>query len=209
MVEENVVVSEEPVVEETESVVGPGGTHNPKAEVNIRSKMPDVGEVDAADLPLLKRLAESHLAEIREKINDSNVSQIELGKLIGAEMAMILEAMNTLLDAVSRPKTAAVVKIEVKQVVACLSEQLKGVRELGKQIAEVDNLAKRDYINFDGEKFKFVADQWVLMSIAALRAMGWDEHTTTSFVKHLSSQIQMNELRIRREAENIGTIKQK
>ena len=88
-----------------------------------------------------------------------------------------------------------------------LAEQLKGVRELGRQIIEMDNQAKRDFINFDGEKFQFVAGQWLQMGVTVLRAMGWDEHTVTAYVKQYRQQIEHNELRIRKEAENIGTNK--
>jgi hypothetical protein len=159
----------------------------------------------AAEESKVKRVDTSKLKEIREKIENPNVSQAELSKLIALEMAGILDAMNVYLD---NPNAAVKGMLE-NFAIKSLSEQLKGVRELGRQIIEMDNQAKRDFINFDGEKFQFVAGQWLQMGVEALRSMGWDEHTVTSYVKHFRSQIEMNELRIRREAENIGTNKQK
>jgi hypothetical protein len=152
-----------------------------------------------------KREISSKLSEIRTKIEDPNVSQAELSKLIALEMAAILDGMNEHLDS----PNSAIKGMEANFAIKSLGEQLKGVRELGRQIIEMDNQAKRDFINFDGEKFQFVAGQWLQMGVEALRSMGWDEHTVTSYVKHFRSQIEMNELRIRREAENIGTNKQK
>jgi len=152
-----------------------------------------------------KRVESSKLTEIRTKIEDPNVSQAELSKLIALEMAAILDGMNEHLD---KPNSG-VKGMDANIAIKSLSEQLKGVRELGRQIIEMDNQAKRDFINFDGEKFQFVAGQWLQMGVSALRAMGWDEHTVTAYVKQFRSQIEMNELRIRKEAENIGTNKQK
>jgi hypothetical protein len=152
-----------------------------------------------------KRAESSKLTEIRTKIEDPNISQAELSKLIALEMAAILDAMNEHLD---KPNSG-IKGMDANIAIKSLAEQLKGVRELGRQIIEMDNQAKRDFINFDGEKFQFVAGQWLQMGVSALRAMGWDEHTVTSYVKQFRSQIEMNELRIRKEAENIGTNKQK
>ncbi len=152
-----------------------------------------------------EREISSKLKEIRTKIEDPNISQAELSKLIALEMAAILDAMNVHLDS----PNSAIKGMEANFAIKSLGEQLKGVRELGRQIIEMDNQAKRDFINFDGEKFQFVASQWMQMGVEALRAMGWDEHTVTSYVKHFRNQIEMNELRIRREAENISTNKQK
>jgi|SRR5208282_3127697 len=152
-----------------------------------------------------ERETNSKLKEIRAKIEDTTVSQAELSKLIALEMATILDSMNRYFDDPSAP----IKQMESNFAIKSLGEQLKGVRELGRQIIEMDNQARRDFINFDGEKFQFVAGQWMQMGVEALKAMGWDEHSITSYVKHFRNQIEMNELRIRREAENIGTNKQK
>jgi hypothetical protein len=175
--------------ERTELVINLEGKYNAAAEV----KKPG------------KRELSSKLNEIRTKIEDTNISQAELSKLIALEMASILDGMNEHLD----NPTSGIKGMDANLAIKSLSEQLKGVRELGRQIIEMDNQAKRDFINFDGEKFQFVAGQWLQMGVEALRSMGWDEHTVTSYVKQFRSQIEMNELRIRREAENIGTNKQK
>jgi hypothetical protein len=163
------------------------------------------GKYNEAAESKTKRVGTSKLREIREKIEDPNIGQAELSKLIALEMASILDAMNVYLD---NPNTAIKGMLE-NFTIKSLSEQLKGVRELGRQIIEMDNQAKRDYINFDGEKFKYVAQQWMQMGIEALHQMGWDEHTVTSYIKQYRDQIERNEIRIRREAENIGTSKQK
>ncbi len=180
---------ENEVVRTELSLVSPSGKYNAIAESKDEHKV--------------KRVDSSKLKEIRTKIEDPNISQAELSKLIALEMASILDAMNTFLD---NPQVGFN-NSEPNAAVKGLSEQLKGVRELGRQIIEMDNQAKRDFINFDGEKFQFVAGQWMQMGVTALRAMGWDEHSVTSYVKHFRNQIEMNELRIRREAEQIGANK--
>jgi hypothetical protein len=174
-------------IREELDLVGSDGKYNSAAE----EKKPN------------KRQESSKLNEIRTKIEDINVSQAELSKLIALEMAAILDAMNEHLD---KPNSG-IKGMDANIAIKSLAEQLKGVRELGRQIIEMDNQAKRDFINFDGEKFQFVASQWLQMGVTALRAMGWDEHTVTAYVKQYRQQIEHNELRIRKEAENIGTNK--
>jgi|SRR5579863_795342 len=161
----------------------------------------DAKDAEATNDPLIKRVTESRLAEISEKIEDPNFSQVDLGKLIAVEMASILQAMNTILDNVTRPGTAAYDKLATKEVVGSLNEQLKGVRELGKQIADMDSMAKRDYINFDGEKFRWIAGEWMKLGAEAVRAMGMGETSVHSWKNHFRQQLDKNQDRIRRDAD--------
>jgi len=151
--------------------------------------------------PVIQRVADSRLAEIREKIDDPNFSQVDLSKLIAFEMSLILESMNSILDNVTQPGTAAFDKIATKEIVASLGEQLKGVRELGKQINEMDSLAKRDYINFDGDKFFWILQQWIKVGKAALEKMGWESFAVQSWENHFRTLLHGEQERIRREAD--------
>jgi hypothetical protein len=154
-------------------------------------------EIEESNAPLLSRATVSRLAEIRQKIEDPNCSQVELAKLIAVEMTAILEAMNKLMDNASRPGTL----LATKDLTTSLTEQLKGVRELGKQITEMDNLAKRDYINFDGDKFLWVLDQLIELGCSAIRSMGWEEHQVRSWENHFRKHLGEQEERIRRDAD--------
>lgn len=150
---------------------------------------------------VINRVKESRLAEIREKIEDPNFSQVDLGKLIAVEMTAILESMNSILDNVTKSGTQPFDKVATKEVVASLGEQLKGVRELGKQINEMDNLAKRDYINFDGDKFIWILRQWIKVGKNALQKMGWEAFAIQNWENHFRQLLEVEQERIRRDAE--------
>ncbi len=181
-------------------VVNADGSTNPEALQKQEEKLA-ADKLNGKTDPLLTRVSESRLGEIREKIEDPNFSQVDLSKLIAVEMASILEAMNTILDNVSRPSTQTYDKIATKEVVASLGEQLKGVRELGKQISDMDSMAKRDYINFDGDKFRWIIGQWMDLGATALRKMGWEEHVVHNYLAHFREEMVKNQERIRRDAD--------
>lgn len=153
------------------------------------------------DAPLAQRVAKSHLGEIAKKIEDANFSQVDIMKLIASEITEILISQNAILDFVSQPKTATYNKIGTKEVIVSLNEQLKGVELLGRQITNMDNLAKRDYINFDGDKFRWIAEQWMKLGAEAVRSMGLGETQVHSWKGHFRKHLESNEDRIRREAD--------
>ncbi len=153
------------------------------------------------DAPLAQRVAKSRLNEIAKKIEDPNFSQVDIMKLIASEITEILISQNAILDYVSRRDTAAINKVSTKEVIVSLNEQLKGVELLGRQITNMDNLAKRDYINFDGDKFRWVAGQWADLGAAALRRIGLNESQVHSWYQHYRDEVKANQERIRRDAE--------
>lgn len=187
--------SANPVVAEEKALVRKDGSKNPA--------VPTVEEKEEAAIyaPLAERVAKSRLHEIAKRIDDPNFSQIDLMKLICAEMTAILLSQNAILDYVSQKNTASYNKVATKEVIISLNEQLKGVELLGRQITNMDNLAKRDYINFDGDKFRWIALQWADLGASALRRIGLNESQVHSWYGHYRVEMQENQERIRRDAE--------
>jgi hypothetical protein len=162
---------------------------------------PEEVKEDGTNAPLAKRVAESRLHEIAKRIEDPNFSQVDLMKLIASEMTAILISQNAILDFISQKDTTSYNKVNTKEVIMSLNEQLKGVELLGRQITNMDNLAKRDYINFDGDKFRWIAEQWMKLGAEAVRSMGLGETQVHSWKGHFRKHLESNEDRIRREAD--------
>jgi|SRR5271157_498270 len=158
-------------------------------------------QAEAVNIPLAQRVAKSRLHEIAKKIEDPNVSQVDLMRLIAAETAEILISQNAILDFVSSKAATSYHKVNTKEVIISLGEQLKGVDLLGKQITNMDNVAKRDYINFDGDKFRWICEQWIKIGAEAVRSMGLGETQVHSWKGHFRKHLRANEEHIRRDAE--------
>jgi hypothetical protein len=143
---------------------------------------------------LTERERLSKLDEIRAKIEDPNFSQVELSRLIAIEIATCLQMMIQFGDEKNYMENW---KVKV------LSDQVKALRELGKQVSETDVLSKRDYINLDGPKFAFVAEEWREGFKEAMKDAGLDESTMVSVMKHWRDVMVKREPDIRRSVEKV------
>ena len=87
------------------------------------------------------------------------------------------------------------------------SEQVKALRELGKQLNDADVLSKKDVLNFEGAKFAFVLETIVNMFVSAMKEAGTPEDLRTSIMKHYRDTMTLNEAKIRRDTMTIESKK--
>jgi hypothetical protein len=86
------------------------------------------------------------ILEILEMIRDPNSSMIEINRKIAMEIA----------HATSDIASAALSTDTSPYKLKALEAQVKALRELSRTLVEAENFAKRDILNFDGPKFKYV-----------------------------------------------------
>ncbi len=133
---------------------------------------------------------ESLVPTIVEKLYDTNFSASLVLRLIAVEIARLIRRMRV---------QERSVKIFVMQINA--------LRVLADSIRQFDVHRKEsDALDFDGPKFRFVFDQFVLYVEQALReAMGQTNQVMVNNVlRHLRDIIATNEPELRRETEKIG-----
>jgi hypothetical protein len=138
--------------------------------------------------------AESKLGEILDKLQDPNVSIAEALRLIPVEIGLLIQEMGT-----NEANDAAASRRK-----SCL-EQIGALRVLAKVAKEADAGAKRDVLNFDGPKFKFVLGEMVrYFKEAALTALRGDTSAVNNIMKEWRDLMAINETELRRQAEKIG-----
>ena len=145
-----------------------------------------VGKTDKVDTQSTVRDARWEL--ILSSIDDEESDAATVSRWIAREIADVARRMtNEELD----------VKIG--------TEMIKAMRALGAQLNDVDNLAKRDVISFDGPKFGFVMTQIVEIFKATLKESGLSEDMVVSVLKQLRDNMVAADPIIRKETAKIGS----
>src|SRR5580693_3057137 len=159
-------------------------------------KIDGEGKVEQmAGEPDVRSSAAGRMDEIRRLINDKDSSLSEIKRMIAVEISIVNAQQ---LDSANPPNLLDAVKIK------SLSEVVKSLRELSKEVTETDLLTRRDYLNLDGPKFAFVAGEWVEGFKKAMKEVGMEESTTVSVLKTFRDLMSSDETRIRREVDKIG-----
>lgn len=128
----------------------------------------------------------SRMDEIIEALNDPEATDLEqLNKLIALEIAYAL----------TDPK------IEFNP--RAVNERVKALRELAKTLLEGENLSKKDFLNFDGPKFKFVLGELVLLFRQALKSAGQPEESTNHVLRVFRDLLITREPELRKETEKV------
>jgi len=138
------------------------------------------------------RERESKLDHIVELINDPDTPPGPIKRLIAAEIATVARLM---------VKYGNDVSILEGLKIKALSEQVKALRELGKEVGEADVLSKKDFLNVDGKKFKYAIEQNIEGAKEAMRIVKLDDTTINSILNHWRDIMQSKEDEIRRELE--------
>jgi hypothetical protein len=135
---------------------------------------------------------ETKLDLIAEKIEDPNFDPAEISRWIAIEIASVArEMVGQQYDPTEQWKLKA------------FSEQIKALRELGKQLNDTDLLNKKDILNFDGAKFQFVISEFVELFLESMREAGIEEDMRKSVMKHYRDILAQAEARIRRDTAKI------
>jgi hypothetical protein len=144
-----------------------------------------------------RRVRRERLEVIRERISDVNYDPAEASRLIAVEIASVAEDLNDCLG--GGPLDSLRLKV--------YDQQLKALRELGKQLTDADFLSKKDVLNFDGPKFQFVLETIVDNFKVAMKEAGVPEDLRTSIMKHYRDRMQTSEVTIRKETARIDSSK--
>lgn len=142
-----------------------------------------------------RRFRKERLENIRGRITDMNYDPAEASRLIAIEIARVAEDLSDCIG------NGVVDNIRLK----VYEQQLRALRELGKQLTDADTLSKKDILNFDGRKFQFVARVWVDNFVKAMKEAGVPEDLRSSIMKHYRDEMQVSEPRIRKDTLALGS----
>jgi hypothetical protein len=149
----------------------------------------------SADRERRERL--KRIENIRDQISDPATDPADISRAIAVEIAYVAGNM------VSSETIMATTQLKA------FSEQVKALRELGKQLTDAEILSKKDILNFDGPKFAFVLETVVNMFVKSMKEAGCAEDMRTSILKHYRDEMQMNEARIRKDTQSVGEVKRR
>lgn len=139
---------------------------------------------------------ESKLGEIRKLIADETTQPAKIKRLIAEEIASV----NMLMVKYSND-----VNLIEGMKVKVYAEQVKALRELGKEIMEADTLSHKDFLNMDGKKFKYAIGQFTEGLKEAMHAVKLDETTINSVMHHWQDIMSAKEEDIRREVDKLDS----
>lgn len=132
---------------------------------------------------------ESNLEGIIALIKDSATPVSELSRLIAIEMASVLNQM--------AGRENSVVPDANKHRI--LNDQLKGLGVLQKSLSDAEVQARKDSLNLDGPKFKFIFSCLVDFFKEALKESKVDSSTSVSVLRHFEDICRSREKQLRKE----------
>ena len=155
------------------------------------------GEVSASR-DLSDRERESKLDHILDLINDPETPPGPIKRLIAAEIASVNRLMI---------KYGNDVSILEGLKIKALSEQVKALRELGKEVQEADIINRKDLLNWEGKKFRYAIDEYREGAKEAMREAKLDDSTINSILNHWRDIMSSREQDIRRAIDKMDTEK--
>jgi hypothetical protein len=158
-------------------------------------KIDEDGNV-SSEKEMSDRERESKLTHILDLINDPDTPPGPIKRLIAAEIASV----NLLMIRYGND-----VSILEGLKIKALTEQVKALRELGKEVMEADVIGKKDFLNMDGKKFRFAIDQFMDGAKEAMRLVKLDDTTINSVLNHWRDIMQSKEQDIRRNLDKFDT----
>jgi hypothetical protein len=147
----------------------------------------------SAEREVSERESTSKLNEILDMINNPDIPPGPIKRLIATEIASVnLQMLRTQNDPLG---------MGTKQ----LSEQVKALRELGKEVMEADIMSKKDFLNIDGKKFQYALQRYREGAQEAMKTAKLDESTINSILNHWRDIMTEKEDEIRRHLERMDT----
>lgn len=149
----------------------------------------------SAEREISERESTSKLNEILDMINDPDVPPGPIKRIIAAEIAAVnIQMLRQQNDPLG---------LGVKQ----LSEQVKALRELGKEVMEADIMSKKDFLNIEGKKFRFALERYREGAMEAMKTAKLDESTINSVLNHWRDLMTEREDDIRRALDRMDSSK--
>jgi hypothetical protein len=158
-------------------------------------RLTEDGEVSSTPVPS-DRERESKLDKIIEMINDPETPPGPIKRAIASELATVNRLMI---------KYGNDVSILEGLKIKALSEQVKALRELGKEVEEADIMSKKDFLNWEGKKFRYAIDEYREGAKEAMREAKLDESTINSILNHWRDIMAGREQDIRRAIDKLDS----
>src|SRR5208337_5637673 len=152
----------------------------------------------SAERELSDHERESKLNHILELINDPDTPPGPIKRLIAAEIATVARLM---------VKYGNDVSILEGLKIKALSEQVKALRELGKEVMEADVMSRKDILNWEGKKFRYAIDEYREGAKEAMREAKLDDSTINSILNHWRDIMAQREQEIRRAVDKLDNSK--
>lgn len=128
----------------------------------------------------------SQMQRIIELIDDTETTDLqEINRLIAREIAQALADPTTLWTT----RTA--------------TEKIKALRELSRTMQDGETLSKRDFLNFDGPKFRYVLGELVQVFRSSLKSSGQSEDGINHTLRIFRDQLKEREMDLRKETERV------
>jgi hypothetical protein len=129
----------------------------------------------------------SRMSEIVDLIDNEEFTDLEMiNRLIAREIAITLTDDSLRFN----PKTTA--------------DKVKALRELTKTLQEGDQITKKDFLNFDGPKFKFVLGELVMLFRNSMKTGGLPEDVSNHVLRIFRDQLQGRAADLRKETDRIN-----
>jgi len=151
------------------------------------------GDVSATR-DLSDRERESKLDHIIDLINDPETAPGPIKRLIATEIATVSRLMI---------KYGNDVSILEGLKIKALSEQVKALRELGKEVMEADVMSRKDILNWEGKKFRYAIDEYREGAKEAMREVKLDDSTINSILNHWRDIMASRETSIRQAIDRL------
>jgi hypothetical protein len=127
-------------------------------------------------------------------IADPESPLADITRLIALEIAGVMKKMSGIGDDVlARGVTSQ----------RDLNDQVKAWRDLQKTLTEADALSKKDVLNLDGPKFKFVFGELVRLYRQSLKDAGLQQELSQNIMLQFGDLVKANDEQIRRELSRI------
>lgn len=138
-----------------------------------------------------KEVVNDKFDEILLKLEDPNCSAAEVSRLITVELGKIAR------DSVRGREAQEAWKQKGYET------QVKVLTALAKQLNDTEILSKKDSLNFDGPKFKWVLREIVKLFKLTLEECNLDKSMVNNIIFQFSDKMAEQESTIRREAEKV------
>lgn len=152
----------------------------------MAQSMPRVYERELGDtLPSVpeEKNYPSKMDEIISALNDPEVTDLEgVNRMIAIEIACTLAAT-------SNPYG--------------VRDKVRGLRELAKTLQEGEDIAKKDFLNFDGPKFNYVLTELIRTFKESLKSSGLPEESVNHVLRIFRDTLSAREADLRKETERV------
>lgn len=136
--------------------------------------------------------------KILEMIENPNTSVAAIGRMISVEIAKTTKISAELVGSREHDPTAAW-KIKM------LTEHIKALRELAKQLSETDVLSKKDILNMSGPKFLFAMAELAKLYKRALKEAGVETSLIENAMRHFADLVSVNQERLQKDVDQLDS----